>query len=516
MRSMGALVLTAMATAGIATPQGRPVDWPSAGGDARRSGWEKSDIRITRDNVKDFRLVLKRKIDGPTAGAKALTPPVVIGLLISYKGFKELGFVYGNSGDLWAIDLDLDRPFWKTKLNVSAQGGPECAGLATIPTLTPPAVFGRRPGAPRPAGGAAATAAPRPTLPARLGGGGFGGSRSVYVLAGDGKLHMVNSSDGSDQFPALNFLPANSKPSSLLMTDNTVYAMTTGGCGGVANAIYAIDLAQEEPSAVSFPLAGTDPNGTGGFAVGNEGTVYVQTGSGASDPATGKWGNALLALSSKKVEQKDYFLLPKSTARKNPALNVTTPVVFEFKGRDVIATASPDGRIVLLDSKSLGGADHKTPLAQSPVIASSQGGLFGGLSTWEDADGVRWLAAPVWGALNTALKPANANGAAPNGSIVALRVEEKDGKIGLVPAWTSRDLKSPVAPVITGGAVFALSTSGQAVLYGLDAASGKELYSTGNQVTVPGSLTGLTLANGRVFFTTTDNTVYGFGIFMEI
>ncbi|MGC4049830.1 MAG: PQQ-binding-like beta-propeller repeat protein [Paludibaculum sp.] len=514
MRPIAALVLTALATAGIATPQGRPVDWPSAGGDARRTGWAKSDVRITRDNVKDFQLVLKRKIDGPAPGVKALTPPVVIGLLISYKGFKELGFVYGNSGDLWAIDLDLNRPFWKTKLPASAQGGPECAGLATVPALTPPAVFGRRPGGPRPAGGAAA--APRPTLPARLGGGGFGGSRSVYVLSGDGTLHMINSSDGSEQYPALKFLPANTKPGSLLMTENTVYAMTTGACGSAANAIYAIDLAQEETSPVSFPLAGTDPNGSGGFAVGNDGTVYVQTGSGASDPAAGKWGNAVLALSSKKVEQKDYFLLPKSPAKKNAALNVTTPVVFEFKGRDVIATASPDGRIVLLDSKSLGGADHKTPLAQSAVIASASGGIAGGLSTWEDAEGARWLAAPVWGALHSAFKPAAANGAAPNGSIVSFRVEEKDGKVELVPAWASRDLKSPVAPVITSGAMFALSTSGQATLYGLDAATGKELYSTGNQVTVPASLTGLTLANGRVFFTTTDNTLYGFGIFLEI
>ncbi|WP_321473084.1 PQQ-binding-like beta-propeller repeat protein [uncultured Paludibaculum sp.] len=513
MRTIGALVLIALTTAGVATPQGRPVDWPSVGGDARRTGWEKSDVRITKDNLKDFQLVLKRKLDGPAPGASALTPPVVIGLLISYKGFKELGFVSGNSGDLWAIDLDLNRPFWHTKLDSSKQGGPQCAGMATAPALTPPAVFGRRPGGPRPAGGTAA----RPKLPERLGGGGFGGSRSVYALTGDGMLHMVNSSDGSDQYPALKFLPANARPSSLLMTDNTVYAMTNTGCGGAPNALHAIDLAQEETSPVSFALSGAAANGTGGFAVGNDGTVYVQTGAGTPDPAAGKWGNTLIALTSKKVEQKDYFLLPQAPAtKKNPALNVTTPVVFELAGRDVIATAAPDGRIYLLDSKSLGGADHKTPLAKSAVIPSAQGGFTGGLSSWEDADGARWIAAPVSGALNAAFKPASTNGATPNGSIITFRVEEKDGKAELIPAWVSRDLKAPVPPVITSGALFALSTAGQATLYGLDAATGKELYSTGNQVTAPGSVTGLTVANGRVFFTTTDNTLYGFGIFLEI
>lgn len=511
MRTIGALVLMTLAGAGIATPQGRPVDWPSLGGDAHRTGWEKSDVRITKDNIKDFQLVLKRKLDGPTPGARALTPPVVIGLLISYKGFKELGFVSGNSGDLWALDLDLNRPFWHTKLPASAQGGPECAGMAVAPALTPPVVFGRRPrGAARPAPGE------RPKLPARLGGGGFGGSRSVYSLSGDGMLHMVNSSDGSDQYPALKFLPGGAKPYSLLMTDNTVYALTNTGCGGASNAIYALDLAEEEPVPASFALAGAAANGSGGFATGADGTVYVQTGPGTSDPGGAKWGATLLALSSKKLEQKDYFVLPKAAAKKTAGLNGVTPVVFDLGGHDVVATAGADGRIYLLDSKSLGGADHKTALAQSPVIASAQGGLFGGISSWEDADGVRWLAAAVHGPLDAAFHPASSNGAAPNGSIVTFKVESKDGKTELVPGWASRDLKAPVAPVITSGALFALSTSGQAVLYGLDAATGKELYSTGTHVTAPASLTGLTVANGRVFFTTTDNVLYGFGIYLEI
>ena len=52
-------------------------------------------------------------------------------------------------------------------------------------------------------------------------------------------------------------------------------------------------------------------------------------------------------------------------------------------------------------------------------------------------------------------------------------------------------------------------------MYAFDGATGKEVYSTGNQVTAPANLTGMTLANGRVFFSTTDSTLYGFGIFLE-
>jgi outer membrane protein assembly factor BamB len=70
--------------------------------------------------------------------------------------------------------------------------------------------------------------------------------------------------------------------------------------------------------------------------------------------------------------------------------------------------------------------------------------------------------------------------------------------------------------VVTSGVVFALSTGDKAVLYGLDADTGKELYSTGTQVPAAGALTGMTVANGRVYFTTADGTLYAFGIYMEI
>jgi outer membrane protein assembly factor BamB len=100
---------------------------------------------------------------------------------------------------------------------------------------------------------------------------------------------------------------------------------------------------------------------------------------------------------------------------------------------------------------------------------------------------------------------------------VAYKVEEANGKPVLTQAWVSRNMSSPEPPVITNGVVFALSAgeSTHATLYALDAATGKEMYSTGDQVTAPGNLTGITLANGRVYFTTNDGTLYAFGIFLE-
>ena len=54
--------------------------------------------------------------------------------------------------------------------------------------------------------------------------------------------------------------------------------------------------------------------------------------------------------------------------------------------------------------------------------------------------------------------------------------------------------------------------STHAVMYALDAYTGKELWSSGDQITSWGHFTGLSLANGRVYFGTYDSTLYCFGI----
>ena len=103
-------------------------------------------------------------------------------------------------------------------------------------------------------------------------------------------------------------------------------------------------------------------------------------------------------------------------------------------------------------------------------------------------------------------------------SIAAFKVEEQSGKPVLTQAWVSRDIGSPQPPVIAGGVVFALASGKagtHATLYALDAATGRELYSSRNLVTAPAALTGMTVANGRVYFGTTDGTFYTFGMYME-
>jgi outer membrane protein assembly factor BamB len=90
-------------------------------------------------------------------------------------------------------------------------------------------------------------------------------------------------------------------------------------------------------------------------------------------------------------------------------------------------------------------------------------------------------------------------------------------------------------PVIADGVVFALAggeftgqandaegglftaeqriqRSTPAKLYALDALTGKELYSSGDQITSFLHQSGLAVAGGRVVFGTFDGTIYCFGI----
>ena len=54
--------------------------------------------------------------------------------------------------------------------------------------------------------------------------------------------------------------------------------------------------------------------------------------------------------------------------------------------------------------------------------------------------------------------------------------------------------------------------STHATLFALDALTGKELWTSGDQVTSFSHFAGLSVANGRVYLPTYDGTLYCFGV----
>jgi outer membrane protein assembly factor BamB len=457
--------------AALALAQSRGGNWPTSGGDAQRSGWEGADARISKDTVKDLQLLFRIKLESQAKGSRPLLPPVIMGRLISYRGFRELAFVGSNADIVYAIDADLGTIFWQKHLEYSTRepqvtaSTPDCpGGMTATPTM---AILGAAGTPPR--GGAPAPVASF-----------IAGTASVYAISSDGRLHRLNVSTGDDIVQPVQVLPANSRTSNLMMVNNTIYTVTSPACNLTKNAVWAIDLTVDPPRTSSFALNASEVAGPAGPVIGNDGTVYVQT------------SVRLLALNAGDLTLRKAFN-PENKFSYDPM----PPLVFQFKGREMIASALKNGRLSLLDSNAGTSTILDTPLT-----------ITGGLSTWQDADGTRWLLVPALGR----------NGTSPNGSIAAFKVEEQAGKTVLTPAWVSRDMTSPLPPVIASGVVFALSAGKggtRATLYALDAATGKELYSSRNLIAGPASLAGMSISNGRVYFSTLDGTMYAFGMFME-
>jgi outer membrane protein assembly factor BamB len=83
--------------------------------------------------------------------------------------------------------------------------------------------------------------------------------------------------------------------------------------------------------------------------------------------------------------------------------------------------------------------------------------------------------------------------------------------------WCARQPESSVqaTPELGLGAnqsSIRIKNSTHAVIYALDAETGKELWNSGDEIKSFGHFTGLSIANGRVYLGTFDNVLYSFGL----
>jgi outer membrane protein assembly factor BamB len=331
-----------------------------------------------------------------------------------------------------------------------------------------------------------------------------GAPDAAYVIGSDGYIRALNIQSGWELFPPVQFLPANTRPAGpIVVNDDTsgfLYTVTTHGCAYTPDAVWAIDLLSPKKQVLRWEAQGATIAGTLGPALGRDGTVFVATGDGSS-----KLSNSVVALEPKTLKQKAVLTQPKADF-------VASPIAFQHKDRDLLAALGRDGRIYVLDS------GLKTPLAVTPVYTAADA-TGAGLASWQDAQGTRWILAAVGGAVRADAKFA-ANGAVTGGTIVAFKLVDEGGGLGLQPAWASRDLTAPATPMIVNGVVFALSTgdraqrSTPAILYALDGATGKELWSSGKTMT-SSARGGLSGGAGVVYVASVDSTLYAFGFPIE-
>jgi outer membrane protein assembly factor BamB len=522
-RPIALSIVLGVAATRAAEAQGRGgLNWTTTNSDAQRTSWVKTDPRISRESLQKpgFQLLWKTKLDNQPRQLESLTQPMLLPNIISYKGFKALAFVGGSSDNVYSIDYDLNKMFWKRHLNAlpPAAGTIACPGAMTTITRATPLGQIAPPGAPP--GGRGAPAPPAPG-----GGGGRGANTNVYAVSSGGLLHTLNAQTGDDLTPPVRFLPPNAKAVGSILIDTILYVATRDGCGSAANGVYAIDIGSDAKPVTRWESTGGSVAGNAGPTFGTDGNVYVATDGGAS--AGSNDANAVVALDPQTLRPRDWFS-PGKTAF------TASPVAFQHKGRHLIVAANADSRLYVLDAASLGGADHRTPVSRTePYAIAASDFTPGALATAEHPDGSRWVFAAAGGPLHAATTFGVTNGAVTNGAVVAYKIVDQNGTPTLQAVWVSRDMMSPAPPTIVNGVVFAISSgeyrsgdaqltaaqrvqrSKPAVLYALDAATGKELWSSGATISSFVRGVGPSAGDGQVYVVTYDGTIYAFGIPLE-
>ncbi|HKB97078.1 MAG TPA: PQQ-binding-like beta-propeller repeat protein, partial [Rhizomicrobium sp.] len=473
-----------------------------------------------------------------------MTAPVLAAGIATANGPADILFVLGSNDMLFAVDANSGKRLWsKSFPNPQTPKKPKewlCPGNAND----------------------------TPTIDKARG--------VVFFITSDGKLRGLNLADGAERLAPVAMTAPFARAWSLNLIDNVLYSTSGRACGEItdkssieyaaaisglrratggplldASAVNAADVSDlAHPVVTHFFTSGARPAapwGRGG-AVRAPGGVVLETSDGRYDPAAGDFSESILKIAPKAARLMDSYT--PSNWMDNLMHDMSgsaSPVVFNFAGKTLAAVSQKEAVLRILDANNLGGANHMTPLWQSPKLGNDEKtgtdpgrGVWGAIATYE-ASGKRYLYLPVLGhpSKDAPVFP-KTNGDIPNGSIMAFQVLNDAGKISAAPAWTSADMIMPDPPVVANGVVYALSTGGQAmqngvhpgdprmpydvssvlrstpvstmVLYAYDAENGKQLWSSGKTLTDWVHFSEPVVALGKIFVVTHDAHVVAFGL----
>jgi len=421
------------------TPAEPPTtDWYTYGYDPERTNWARGETKITKDTARQLQLSWRLQTDtapNPINRYSTLTDPIVVNNVPTRDGPKKIVFVGSRDNSLYAIDGDKGSILWKR----------------AYPNNTPPPI-------------ADSNNCPNnmnatPVVDRQSG--------IIYFLPNDGKLRGVSVSDGEERFPATRIVPPYTRNFSLNLVNGRIFTGTTRGCANTISRVVSIDVNDPEHPVTTFYTStgkGSGPWGRGGIVKTPFG-VLAQTADGAYDPASGRWGSSVIGLNNEGRLTDSYTPIDQyELDARDFDLGSSSPVVFEYGGRTLVATSAKEGKIYLLDAKNLGGKDHRTPLYVSQRWSNDAGlfsynGMWSVMSTYVDVQGKRWLLAPFYGPAAKDAVPLfkKTHGATVNGVLMAFTVEGPADKPTLQPQWMSGDLDLPGVAVVANDVVLILA-----------------------------------------------------------
>lgn len=510
----------ALGLVGVAQAQ----NWTTVGNDAQRSGWLRSDAKISAESVAggEFQPLWAMDLENEPHGLNGITAPSLLDFLISHKGFRSLAFVAGSDDNVFVIDKDLARMEWERRLAASAVEAQPSAGCpggmtaniarptsAALPSPLGLVSFGagrRSPGVSGVGepGQGAITLAARPAAPFRRPEPPEPGARerpperpalfglSVgHALTSDGMLHTMLATNGFDHQPPMRFLPPNAHAQGLVVIDGVAYVTTVNGCGGVDNGVWALDVGSGDVR--SWKAGSGSVAGNAGPVFGPDKTIYVATDDGK-----------LVSLDGTSLARKARFA--------GQTGFISSPVFLDVDGDDYLAVGTKDGAIHLFAAKRLSDG----PVASTTGYDGAEGSVPAALATWTDADGTPWVVAAVGANPGGGLRT---NGSVHEGAIAAWKIRT-GAAVSFDGGWLSRNVAHPLTPIIVNGVVFAasggdLGTGSPAVVYALDGGTGTALWDSGDTIKSPAPNGSLSAGGATVYLAAHDGTLYAYGFPIE-
>jgi len=486
-------------------------EWLTWGYDQERTGWNQGETTLGTNNV--AQLELKWKAQLPTTPSEVVLSTMTAPLVATVntpQGPRTRVFVVGSDNTVYSIDSETGKPVWQRRFPNPLTPKQAATWLCSNTQNATPVIDKE--------------------------------SGTIYVSTSDGKLRGLNLLDGEDRMPPADFTTPFARNWSLNLVDGVIYSSTARGCGGSMAHFTALDLKDPAHRTVEMFTSTGRPAGAwgrGGMVRGPKG-IYTQTADGPYDPAASFFGNTVMFLNFKDLHLMDSYT-PANLEHLNAKdldLGSASPVVFPFQKWTLVASAAKESAIALLDADHIGGADHRTPLYLSPRWGNDEvllggRGLWGAMATWQDAQNRRWLLLPLWGPPSKdAPKFQYTYGDPQQGSVMAfeVRLDADKGTPMLAPVWISRDMHVPDPPVVANGVVYALQTGenteqgrgataktrstpvSHAILYALDGATGKQLYSSENLIDSWTHFSEPVVAAGQVYVSTWDGRLYAFGL----
>ena len=68
-------------------------DWVTHSGSNQRDGWQRNETKISKDTLKDLKLLWKIRLETKQRSVYSLYGPLIVERSITDRGFKEIAFV---------------------------------------------------------------------------------------------------------------------------------------------------------------------------------------------------------------------------------------------------------------------------------------------------------------------------------------------------------------------------------------------------------------------------------------